>query len=188
MLYAATKQESLGISLTARNGNQGLNHCTYTEGDAAGILTSLSTAQTISAGTDRTFSLTVDADGNYSYSVDGAAATMGTTTFDLTKEYHFAIYSQRASTGLEIQSVSFVPVNVVTGIGDITMDLSGGGGTHAGFSWYGQSGANYELQARESLTVGIWETVTNVAGEDAVISITEEMDKDNEFYRVKLAE
>jgi hypothetical protein len=117
MLYSPTKHETLGISLTTRNGNQGLNHCTYTDGDADGALTSLSNAQTISAGTDRTFSLTVDADGNFSFSVDGATATTGTTTFDLTKDYHFAIYSQRPTTGLEIQSATLTAIPEPASIG-----------------------------------------------------------------------
>lgn len=181
----------LGMSLTDRNGNQGLNELSYTEGDAAGVITSLSSAQTVTAGTMKTFSLTVEADGSYSYSIDGQAPTTGTTTLDLTKEYYFAAFCQRFTTVFSVESVSFVPTVVVSEVGDITMDLSGGGGTHAGFSWYAASGANYVLQSRDNLAVGgeeAWVTVTNVAGADAVITITEEMDMDAEFFRVKLAE
>jgi hypothetical protein len=185
LLYYPTMHEAIGISLTTRNGFQGLNHCTYTEGDADGVLTSLSTAQTISAGTNRTFNLTVEADGSFSYSIDGQTPTTGTTTFDLTKEYHFAIYSQRASTGLEIQSVSLIPKTLVNTVGEISVSTDGSTG---GFSWYGQVGGSYELQFREDLTLEDWATITNIPGADATITINEDLDQPQGFYRVKLAE
>ncbi|MDF7806466.1 PKD domain-containing protein [Pontiellaceae bacterium B12219] len=178
----------LGISLTTRGGGaknaQGL-----IELDADGVtLTNLSNAQLISSGIDKTFSLTVQEDGSFSYSIDGAPATTGTTTLDLSKDYHFAAYTQR-NAGFAIQSISLIPINNVTEIGDVSIEL--GSGTEAVFSWYGEFQANYELQVRDNLVIGgdeAWVTVTNVAGADTIISITDEMDKPTEFYRVKLAE
>ncbi|WP_372808747.1 putative Ig domain-containing protein [Pontiella sp.] len=177
-----------GISLTTRNG-QGLNLNTYTEGDESGVLTNLSNDQTITAGTSRTATLTVDADGNYTYSIDGQTPTTGTTTFDLSKGYYFAIHSQRPSTGFSVESVSFIPNASVTEIGNVSMQLTGT--TAAGFTWYGEYGATYELQTRESLTVGgeeAWQTVTSIVGNDADITISDDLDATQAFYRIKLAE
>jgi hypothetical protein len=178
----------LGMSLTTRGGvakdAQGL-----IEMDVDGIAyTNLSNAQVISTGTDQTFQLTVFEDGSYSYSINGAAATTGTTALDLTKDYHFAAYTQR-NAGFAIQSVSLIALNNITEIGDITIEL--GSGTEASFSWYGEPYAEYELQARENLAIGgeeAWIAITNVVGEGAVITIEEDMDKPAEFYRVKLVD
>jgi hypothetical protein len=73
-----------------------------------------------------------------------------------------------------------------TEVGDIAIEISGGTGN---FSWYGEDGGTYELQSRGNLAVGgeeAWQTVTTVAGEDADIEITADLDEDQEFFRVKL--
>jgi PKD repeat protein len=178
----------LGMSLTTRGGvandAQGLISL-----DADGVTyTNLSNAQIITTGTDKTFSLTVLEDGSFSYSIDGATATTGTTTLNLTNDYHFAAYTQR-NPGFAIQSVSLTPINNVSEIGDISIEL--GSGTQAVFSWFGESQASYELQSRENLAIGgeeAWVSITNVAGADTIITIEDDMDKPVEFYRVKLAD
>ena len=171
--------EGIGMSLTGRNGVQGLNQL-----GAAGGLTNLASNQTVTAGTDKTFSLMVLPDGRFSYSIDGAPASTGTTTLDLKKEYYFAAYTQR-NAGMAIQGVSLVPIMPVTEIGDIESGILPGG-TQLGFSWYGQAGANYGLEMTENLVTGTWETVTNVLGANAVVSMADEMNGTRAFYRVFL--
>ncbi|VGO19392.1 sialate O-acetylesterase [Pontiella sulfatireligans] len=179
--------EGIGMSLTTRptggdGSQQGLNQFS----GFVGSRTNLSNAQIVTAGTNKTFNLTVLADGSFTYSIDGAPATAGTTTLDLTKDYHFAAYTQRDAQ-FAIQSVSLVPIVPVTEIGNVDFEIQPGG-TELGFSWYGQIGATYVLEATEDLVDGPWLMVTNIPGSGAPISVTEEMDKTNAFYRVYLAE
>ena len=91
--------EGVGIDFTTDQG-QGLS---YNDGfgnpsvepDPTGTVTVLSNAQTITASTDLAVSLTVAADGSYSYSINGAPATTGAAFgLDLSQEYHFATYFQ----------------------------------------------------------------------------------------------
>jgi hypothetical protein len=178
----AKTYNSLGITLTTRN-SQGLN-----QNDESGVLTNLSNDQIIEAGT-HTATLTVDEDGTYSYRIDDQVATTGTTTLSLTNGYYFAIFSQRPTTGFSVESISFIPNPLVTEIGDISVELSGG--TTAGFTWYGEYGASYELQTRENLAVGgeeAWQTVTTITGNDADITVSDDLDQTQGFYRIKLAE
>jgi hypothetical protein len=180
----STGATGIGMSLTTRPRNetsrQGLN-----EMDAEGVAyTNLSNAQIVTAGTNKTFQLTVFEDGTYSYSIDCATATEGTTTLDLTKDYHFAAYTQR-NAGFVIQSVSLSALNNITEIGEVSLEL--GSGSEASFSWYGELYADYELH----LAIGgeeAWVSITNIVGKGAVITITEEMDKPAEFYRIKLVD
>uniref|UniRef100_UPI003566F8DA Ig-like domain-containing protein n=1 Tax=Pontiella sp. TaxID=2837462 RepID=UPI003566F8DA len=139
--------DSLGISLTER-AFQGVTQTTYSNGVSTCV--SLNNDQVSVAGTNLTAYLSVEADGTFSYSLGGTSWSTGTTTFDLTKEYHFAAWVQRFSTGFEIQSVSMVPKSLVNSVGSISLSLDG---SAAGFSWYGQTGGNYELQFREDLTL-----------------------------------
>ncbi|WP_372805767.1 hypothetical protein [Pontiella sp.] len=176
-------QTSLGVSLTDRLGVQGLNEINPTTG-----LTSLAdgTAQPIVASSNQTFSLTVEEDGSFSYSINGNTPTTGTTAFDLALTYHFAVYEQYM-TGIEIQSVKLRSLGI-SDVGSIAFGISGGVGN---FSWYGQSGGTYELQSRGNLAVGgeeAWQTIESVAGADEEIDITIDLDEDQKFFRVKLAE
>lgn len=91
--------EGVGVDFTTDQG-QGLS---YNDGfgnpsvppDPTGTVTVLSNAQTITASTDLAVSLTVAADGSYSYSINGAPATTGAAFgLDLSQEYHFATYFQ----------------------------------------------------------------------------------------------
>jgi hypothetical protein len=177
-------QTSIGVSLTDRLGVQGLNEINPATG-----LTSLAdaTAQPISTGTARSFSLQVEKDGSYSYSIDGQTPTTGTTLFDLSHDYHFAVFEQY-QTGIELQRITLMALEpVVTEIGDIALSMESGS-AGLGFNWYGESGQTYRLEVTEDLTSGIWQTITNVAGADDTISLTAGMDKTNAFYRVHLSE
>jgi hypothetical protein len=115
----------IGMSMTdyaGEDGVQGLHTDT-------GTLTPLSNAQIVTTGADKTFSLTVLADGSWSYSVDGAEATTGTgLDFDLSKNYRFASFV-RQDPGFVIQSVSLVarpdaPSALSSTVDGTTVDLS----------------------------------------------------------------
>lgn len=174
----------IGMNLTPNDGaTEGLNFCDDT------TFSSLSSIAFVDGAAS--FVLEVDADSNWSYRLNGGTAVTGTIAggFDFTRAYMFGTFSQNLNneTGLTIDSVSLSPIKKITDIGDITMDLSGGG-TAAGFSWYGQSGANYGLEMTDNLILGDWETVTNIAGADEIVFLTDEMDKTNAFYRVYITE
>ena len=87
--------EGVGVDFTtdAGSGGQGLS---YNDGEGLATSTNvLTNAQTITASTDHDIVLTVNVDGSYSYSIDGATATTGAAFgLDLTKKYHFATYYQ----------------------------------------------------------------------------------------------
>jgi len=87
----------VGIDFTTDQG-QGLsfNDGLGPDPDTGAITTTLlSNEQAITAGTDLAVSLTVAADGSYSYSINGATATTGADFgLDLNQEYHFATYFQ----------------------------------------------------------------------------------------------
>jgi hypothetical protein len=179
----------IGMNLSPKDGNQGLNL------NADFSVASLSSIAFVAGAAS--FVLEVDADSNWSYSVNGGDAVTGTIGgdgFDFTREYMFGTYSQnltyvepKCAPGLTIDSVSLSPIKNFTDIGDITMDLSGGS-TAAGFSWFGQSGATYGLEVTDDLTSGSWNTITNVVGTNGLIFLTGAIDQTNAFYRVKLAE
>ena len=89
--------EAVGIDFTADQGqglsfNDGLGPDPVTGGVETIVL---SNEQAITAGTDLAVSLTVAADGSYSYSINGATATTGADFgLDLNQEFHFATYFQ----------------------------------------------------------------------------------------------
>ena len=63
-------------------------------GDPTATVSSISTAQgDITIGATQTFSMTITAD-TWSYSLNGAAATTGTHTFDTSKSYRFTAHAQ----------------------------------------------------------------------------------------------
>ncbi len=169
-------QVGIGMSLTGRNSVQGLNELSN-----AGIA-NLSGAQAVTAGTGKTFSLIVLPDGSFSYSIDGAVPTAGTTALDLKKDYHFAAYTQR-NAGFAIQSVSLIPVRTVTGVGEVSAELLPGS-TQMKFSWAGEAGGRYVLESTADLVNGTWVAVAQVFGDGSPVSIAEEMDQPSAFYRV----
>ncbi|MDF7825502.1 sialate O-acetylesterase [Pontiellaceae bacterium B12227] len=170
----------IGMSLTDYTGEDGMQGL-HTD---TGTLTPLSNAQTVTAGTNKTFSLSVRPDGSWSCSIDGAEPTFGTNlVLDLTKNYRFATFV-RQDPGFAIQSVLLVPFAEVTEIGNVDFEIQPGG-TELGFSWYGEAGATYGLEMTGNLVTGTWETVTNVMGADSVIALTDEIDQTNAFYRVR---
>ncbi|MDF7809030.1 Ig-like domain-containing protein [Pontiellaceae bacterium B12219] len=171
---------SLAEGLTDGIGVQGLHTDT-------GTLTPLSNTQTVTTGTDKTFSLTVKPDGSWSYSIDGAVPTTGTSlVFDLSKNYRFAAYV-RQDPGFAIKNVSLAPVTMITEIGDIDFEIQPGA-TALSFSWFGETGATYDLEMTENLVTGMWETITNVTGADETISLSDAMDQTNAFYRIRLGD
>ena len=106
--------EAVGVDFTVDHGasGQGLS---YNDGfgsppvapDPTGTVTVLSNAQTITASTDLAVSLTVAADGSYSYSINGAPATTGAAFgLDLSQEYHFATYFQDNEGNFSISEVT----------------------------------------------------------------------------------
>jgi hypothetical protein len=78
-----------------------------------------------------------------------------------------------------------VESEVPDGIGDITMGRSG---SALGFSWYGEAGLTYGLEVTADLTSGNWQTVTNLVGANELITLTDEMDQTNAFYRVYISD
>jgi hypothetical protein len=72
-------------------------------------------------------------------------------------------------------------------IGDIDMVIASGS-TEIGLSWHGEAGLTYGLEITQDLTSESWDSITNIAGADALITLSDEMDKTNAFYRVKLME
>ena len=105
--------EGVGIDFTTDNGSQGLS---YNDGFGVntGTVTLLSNAQTITASTDLAVSLTVAADGSYSYSINGAPATTGAAFgLDLSQEYHFATYFQDDQGAFSISEVTLTTLDAV---------------------------------------------------------------------------
>ncbi|MBK1829433.1 PEP-CTERM sorting domain-containing protein [Verrucomicrobiaceae bacterium R5-34] len=103
--------EGVGVDFTtdAGSGGQGLSY-----NDGAGSVTVVTNAQTITASTDHAISLTVNADGSYSYSIDGATATTGADFgLDLTKEYHFATYFQDNEGDFAINEVTLTALDPI---------------------------------------------------------------------------
>ena len=106
----------MGVDFTTDNNSQGLS---YNDGfgnpstppDPTGTVTLLSNAQTITANTDLAVSLTVAADGSYSYSINGAPATTGAAFgLDLSQEYHFATYFQDDIGDFSISEVTLTTI------------------------------------------------------------------------------
>jgi len=75
----------------------------------AGVLTSLSTAQgtEITGGANQTMSITVTSN-SWSYSLNGAPATTGSHTFDTSRRYRFAAWSQLVSNS-NISNITLAP-------------------------------------------------------------------------------
>ncbi|WP_435895841.1 PEP-CTERM sorting domain-containing protein [Oceaniferula spumae] len=100
--HSFSAYEGIGLNLTERSGAPlGLMY-----GDGTGPSNLLDGSQTVTTGTDQTMVLTVDAAGNYSFSLNGATAGTGTTAMDLSKSYKFAIYTQGSDGGSMISQVT----------------------------------------------------------------------------------
>ena len=173
----------IGMSLTdctVEDGVQGLHTDT-------GTLTLLSNAQTVTAGTNRTFSLTALSDGSWSYSIDGAAPTTGANLdLDLGNDYRFAAFV-RQDPGFVIQRVSLLPVASVTDIGAISAEQLAGS-MQLAFRWNGEVGVPYVLETTEDLVNGPWTSVTSIWGAGEPIAVTGDMDRAKAFYRVSVVE
>ena len=72
----------------------------------------LSDAQgNITFGQDTTLSLTITAD-SWSYSLNGAAATTGSGSFDMSKSYAFAAYGHQTGSALNGSYISNITISV----------------------------------------------------------------------------
>ena len=107
--------DALGVSLGTRAGNAPFGVIEW-DADAQTTLNALTDADVI--GDDLTFVLTVDADGNYTYTL-GAASGSGTTNVDLSTAYFKA--RTQGSSGNSIESVT---IDVVSDflLGDVNQD------------------------------------------------------------------
>ncbi|WP_372795817.1 Ig-like domain-containing protein [Pontiella sp.] len=168
--------EGIGMSLTGRNGLQGLN-----ELSDAGLIP-LSSNQTVTAGSGKIFRLVVTPDGGFSYSIDGAAPSTGTTGLDLTKPYYFAAYTQR-NADMAIQRVLLTPITAVTHIGSVSGDVVSQGAAMQ-FSWDGEIGASYVLESTDDLVAGSWAAVTTIWGNGESITVSDDVDQTHAFFRV----
>ncbi|MBK1854737.1 PEP-CTERM sorting domain-containing protein [Verrucomicrobiaceae bacterium 5K15] len=102
---SSTTLDGIGYNTNTReNSTTGLN---FGDGTTA---SNLSNGQVVVDGAQQTFELTVDANGNFSYSLNGAVASTGTTTLDLSDEYKFAIFSQGTNGGSIISDVTLETV------------------------------------------------------------------------------
>jgi hypothetical protein len=114
-------QYGIGMDLTNGDSTHGLNFSDGTD------LNELSNAQTITTGT-QSWVLEVDAAGNWSYSIDGATATTGTSAFDVTRNYHFFAYAQDNDVNLVIHSAKLTVVpepstTALLGLGGLALIL-----------------------------------------------------------------
>ncbi|MGJ8656136.1 MAG: PEP-CTERM sorting domain-containing protein [Akkermansiaceae bacterium] len=121
---AASTQYGIGMSFTERF-DQGLH---FDDGSTSSVLSNDQSIVTNANGDTQTFALTVDAAGNYSYSLNGATATAGTTTLDLTRDYHFVSFSQGANGGSLIYDVTLDAVpepssTALLGLGGLALIL-----------------------------------------------------------------
>ena len=111
--------EGVGIDFTTDQGqglnyNDGLGNPAVVPGGPVGTVTVLSNAQTITASTDLAVSLTVNADGSYSYSINDAPATTGAAFgLDLSQEYHFATYFQDNIGDFSISEVTLTALDPI---------------------------------------------------------------------------
>ena len=110
--------DALGVSLGTRSGNAEIGFVEWDE-DTQTTLNALTDADVI--GDDLTFVLTVDADGNYTYTL-GAASGSGTTNVDLSTAYFKA--RTQGSNGNSIESVT---IDVVSNflLGDVNLGRDG---------------------------------------------------------------
>ena len=113
----------VGFSTAGEAGADGL----YFNNDA-GTLTPLSTAQGVetTGGALQTMSITVT-DTTWSYSLNGAAATTGTHTFDTSRNYRFAAWSQKAErsriTNITITAIPEPSSTALLGLGGLALAL-----------------------------------------------------------------
>ena len=107
--------DALGVSLGTRSGNAPIGVVEW-DGDAQTTLNPLTNADVI--GDDLTFVLTVDADGNYTYTL-GTASGSGTTDVDLST----AFFKARTQ-GSNLNSIESITIDVVSDflLGDVNLD------------------------------------------------------------------
>lgn len=116
---AIPESEGIGVSLTNRNGSVdiGLLEANL----SAGTTTTLAPFTSSTVGVGQVFTLTVDAEGNYDWALNGETGA-GTTALDLSQVFQFTARTQ-ASAGNRIQSVSISPIggNACL-LGDVNQD------------------------------------------------------------------
>jgi hypothetical protein len=157
--------DGIGVSLTTRSDDgvnlQGLNGF---DSDGTPRL-SLCNDQVITAGSNKTCCLTVSADGTYSYSIDGAVASTGTTSLDLSREYHFAAYTQRDA-GFAIQNVALYPHGEPDELFGDTFNRDSSSDLNASASGkYGTLGAlNYTARTFDEVTLDISDNALRING------------------------
>ena len=114
---AVPDSEGLGVSLTTRNGSVDIG---LLEADlSAGTTTTLDPFTSSTVGVGQVFTITVDANGDYSWSLNNETGS-GSTSLDLTQAFQFVARTQ-ASTGNRIQSVSITPLEERV-LGDVNLD------------------------------------------------------------------
>lgn len=187
------------LNLTIQNSTQGLN---FADDSGGGSLSQLSNAQPITTGT-HSWVLEVDAAGNWYYSIDGATATTGASTFNVARDYHFVAYMQDDLNHLRIHSVTLTrlvdPVDpVVTAFtyspvtGDCEVSFAGNANT--AYMLIGAAGLDFGSPDRDpvnltaaSATVGSLDgnrIITDSNG-NATVQFNLGTTKDADFVRVE---
>ncbi len=125
------------------------------------------------------------ANGTLSLASDGSFIYIPNTDFI---GYDVFVYTASDGTLSGDAAVTIsVHATVVTEIGEIEMEIMPGA-TEMQFTWDGQLGATYVLESTTNLVGGAWGIIANVPGSGNPISVTDNMDQINAFYRVYLAE
>jgi hypothetical protein len=121
--------------------------------DGVSISQQLSDEQTSGVSGIHTVVLEMDADRNWSYSVDGAAPTTGTIGgdgFDLTRTYSFFVRNQKSSIGNNIQSVT-LSTTVARPVPQITAFIPDTDPGKLSISWDSVTGKAYDILATTDL-------------------------------------
>ena len=112
----------------------------------------LSNAQTNGVTGTHTVVLEMDADSNWSYSVDGAIPTTGTiggAGFDLTRPYSFLVRNQKSSIGNQILSVTLS--TTITTVAPVITSIAPAGGDMWELTLRGAADTGYEFLAANDL-------------------------------------
>lgn len=121
----------------------------------------------------------------------GALSLSPDGSFTYTPSTHYVgsdTFTYTSSDGaLSSDATVTIEVRVLPEIDDVRLEILQGG-PGLGFSWYGEDGTSYDVQAVGTLATGIWDTVTNVTGAGDTLSLTDEMGKAKAYYRVYVSD